>query len=327
VRHSPDIRPSVPAQHAGPSQGLVLLALSAVQVVFGTHYVAGKVVLEELPPLPWAALRVTGAALLLLALTLARRQRVPLDRGTLGRFAGFAVLGVVINQICFVEGLSRTTPVHSSLINCSIPVLTLVLAILAGRERVTPGRAAGFLLALTGVLVLLRVWSFDPGSLLVRGDLITLVNSLSFSAFLVVSKPQLERMPALPATCLLFLLGALMVVALAAPGLARLDFTSVSPSTWALAAYIIVFPTVGAYFLNFWALRRAASSLVAFFIYLQPLVAAAFAVVFLDEAITAHLVLAFLLVAGGIALVTRNRRGTGVDLNPGSHQNEPCHDR
>lgn len=296
--------PSVPSRPSGsPPRTLVLLALAGVQVVFGTHYVAGKVVLEHIPPLPWAALRVTGAALLLLLILGLRRERIPMDRHTVYRFTGFAVLGVVINQVCFVMGLSRTTAIHSSLINCSIPILTLVLAILAGRERITPRRAAGFALALAGVLFLLRVWSFDPGSLLIRGDLITLVNSLSFSAFLVVSKPQLERMPALPATCLLFVLGAPMVIALAAPGLAAMDFSVVPPLVWLLGAYIIIFPTVLAYFINYWALRHATSSLVAFFVYLQPLVAATFAAVFLGEALTGHLVLSFLLVAAGIGLV------------------------
>ncbi len=286
----------------------MLLALAGVQVVFGTHYVAGKVVLEHIPALPWAALRVTGAALLLLLLVALRRERIPMDRRTVYRFAGFAVLGVVINQIFFVMGLSRTTAIHSSLINSSIPILTLVLAILAGRETVTPRRAAGFVLALAGVLILLRVWSFDPASLLIRGDLITLVNSLSFSAFLVVSKTQLERMPALPATCLLFVLGAPMVTALAAPGLAAMDFTAVPPFVWLLGAYIIIGPTVLAYFINYWALRHASSSLVAFFVYLQPLVAATFAAVFLAEAITVNLVLSFLLVAAGIGLVALKTR-------------------
>jgi drug/metabolite transporter (DMT)-like permease len=134
------------------------------------------------------------------------------------------------------------------------------------------------------------------------------VNSLSFSAFLVVSKPQLERMPALPATCLLFALGAPMVIALAAPGLAALDFSAVPPSVWLLGAYIVICPTVLAYFVNYWALRHATSSLVAFFVYLQPLVAATFAAIFLGEAITVHLILSFLLVAAGIGLVAIRAR-------------------
>ncbi len=302
-RHSGSV-----ASHAPPNRGATFMALAAVQVIFGTHYSAGKIVLSEMAPLPWAALRVTGAALLLLAMTAWCGQRLPRDLTTLRRFAGFAVLGVVINQICFVVGLSQTTPIHSSLINSSIPILTLLLAVLFGQERVTGRRLAGFGLAAVGVLVLLRIWNFDPSSLLVRGDLITLVNSLSFSAFLVVSKRDLERQSALAATTLLFVLGALMIVPLAGLELARTDFSAVPTTTWLLCAYIIVFPTVTAYFLNYWALRRTRSSIVAFFVFLQPLVAGAIAVLFHDEAITAHLVIAFALVAAGILFIARQRQ-------------------
>jgi len=42
----------------------------------------------------------------------------------------YALFGVVINQSCFVEGLSRTTPIHSSIINTTIPVGTLTFAVL-----------------------------------------------------------------------------------------------------------------------------------------------------------------------------------------------------
>jgi drug/metabolite transporter (DMT)-like permease len=307
---------SSPLSHlSGPRspKAVVLTALAAVQVMFATNYVATKVVLEEIPPLPWAAMRTSGAALLLLALVRLRREKLPLDPPTVARFAGLALLGIVVNQLCFTLGLARTTPIHSALINSSIPVLTLLIAVLLGREVLTTPHVGGFLLALTGVLVLLRVWNFEPGSLLVSGDLITLVNSLSFSAFLVVSKPHLQRTPTLPATCLLFVLGAIPMVGLALPQLVRLDFSAVSARTWILGAYIIIVPTVVTYFLNYWALRRAESSLVALFVYLQPLLAGVFSMMFLGEHITFRLVGSFILVAGGIALVAWSPRGRRVD--------------
>ena len=34
-----------------------------------------------------------------------------------------------LNQVLFIEGLARTTPTHSSLINATIPVNTLLLAV------------------------------------------------------------------------------------------------------------------------------------------------------------------------------------------------------
>jgi drug/metabolite transporter (DMT)-like permease len=283
-----------------------VLALLLVQVLFATHYIAAKLVLREIPPRSWASIRVGGAALVLLAIVAATRSRLPRGPGLGRRFALFALLGVVINQVCFIEGLKRTTVVNSSLINCTIPVLTLLFALLAGRESADGRRLAALALALTGVLVLLRVETFEFAHPLLAGDLLSLANATSFAAFLVVSKPTLEKVASLPATALLFLLGAPVIGLLASPEIARATPTLPSATVLALGAYIIAGPTVLAYLLNSWALRRAPSSLVALFIYLQPILAALLSVLLLGEEVTVRQVVAFALVAAGVALGVRS---------------------
>jgi drug/metabolite transporter (DMT)-like permease len=54
-------------------------------------------------------------------------------------------------------------------------------------------------------------------------------------------------------------------------GLATVDLAAVRPVTWMWVVYIVVFPTIVAYFLNIWALKRVSPNLVAVYIYLQPL--------------------------------------------------------
>lgn len=293
----------------GPTHVLgVIAVLIVVQFLFATHYVAAKEVVAVVPPRLWAAMRVLGAAVLLFAVTRLRGYRLPRGRRTLLRFAGFALLGVVINQVCFVEGLARTTPVSSALINCSIPVLTYLFAVVLRHEPARAGRALGIAVALGGIAVLLRLEAFDLRDTLVQGNLLTVVNATSFSLFLVVSRPDLRRVPTLPATALLFLLGSVPITFLALPELATFDPAAVPSRIWWLGAYIVVFPTVAAYLLNYWALRRAASSLVALFIYLQPILAAVLAWLVRSEAPSPRDLLAFLLVAAGIAFVARDSR-------------------
>lgn len=76
----------------------------------------------------------------------------------------------------------------------------------------------------------------------------------------------------------------------------------------ALAAYIVVFPTVLAYLLNSWALARVESSRVALFIYLQPVITAVLSATFLGERITPRLVASSALVFAGVLLASRRRR-------------------
>src|SRR6185436_15610653 len=93
-----------------------------------------KRVTAEMSPLMYASLRAAGAAVLGLGVALALRRRFP-SRADTGKLALWAILGVVINQIFFVEGLYRTTTIHSALLNTAIPVITLLAAVALGREK------------------------------------------------------------------------------------------------------------------------------------------------------------------------------------------------
>ena len=80
--------------------------------------------------------------------------------------------------------------------------------------------------------------------------------------------------------------------------------------TWLSVTYIILVPTVGAYYLNAWALERVAASTVAVYIYLQPLIAFALAPLVLgaDEQWGPRTWVAALLIFAGVAVVTLRSR-------------------
>jgi drug/metabolite transporter (DMT)-like permease len=140
------------------------------------------------------------------------------------------------------------------------------------------------------------------------GDLLTQANAASFGLFLVISKKVIHRVGATTATAAIFCFGAFGISLYGASTVASLDFAAVPPRIWGIAAFIIVFPTVLTYFLNYWALARVESSLVALFIYLQPLLATALSAVFLDEPITPRLILSSFFVFAGVFLATWRRR-------------------
>ena len=291
-------------------------SLLLVQALFGVHYYAVKMVVTEIPPLAWAALRVSLAAALMLSLApwLARRDDQP-RRHDGWKLAGLAVFGVVINQICFVAGLARTTPTHSSLIVCLIPVLTLATALLFRQERLDVMRLLSIVISAAGVLVLLRVDHLVWDEM-ARGDLLTLVNSTSFALFLVLSRPLLRRRDPFRATAILFGLGAVVMLPLGLPGLMRLDWSSVSGNVWGWSAFIVLGPTVLAYALNARALRRVESSVVALFIYFQPLLAGTLDVWLLDGKSSWRLAAAAAGIFAGVFLTIRAGRRRAVTPLP-----------
>ena len=260
----------------------VLTALLLVQIFFGFHYLAAKRVMADMPPLVYASLRAAGGAVLVLGVAIGLRRPFP-SRSDTAWLCLWSVLGVVVNQIFFVEGLYRTTAIHSALLNSAIPVLTLLAAVALGRERMSGLKALSVALAVAGVLLILRpsATSFAEGTLV--GDALTLLNGTSYALFLVLAKRVLGRTDALAATAVLLASGALVIGLAGLPAWAGFDPAAVSLRSWGWLAFVVVFPTAGAYLLNNYALARADASVVALFIYLQPLIAAVLAMSRLGE--------------------------------------------
>ena len=288
-------------------------ALILVQVFFGLNYLASKVLLDFIPPRAWAVVRVLGAALILLAAVRLLRRPMPTAPRDLGRLAVFSIFGVMINQVLFVEGLSRTTPAHSSIIMTSIPVGTLLFGVLLKRESINLWKVLSLAVSFVGVMLVILS---GPGDLAgaesgwtasdtVLGDVLTLINALSYSFFLVISKRLLTRTDPLGATVVLMGFGALGIVAVGAPALAAAPLSEVPLYVWGLGLYIVVFPTALAYVLMYWALKKVDSYLVALFIYLQPLIASALSALLLGERIGLPIITGGALIFLGVYLAFR----------------------
>jgi drug/metabolite transporter (DMT)-like permease len=290
----------------------VIAALTLIQVFFGVHYLAGKIVLTAIPPRAWALIRVVSAAVLLLIAARAMGRRFSRAPRELALLAVFSIFGVAINQVCFVEGLSRTTTIHSAIINSLMPAWTLFFAVVLGRESPTVRKALSLVLAVAGALLVIRPESASFTSATFVGDMITMINSLSYSFFLVISKRAMHRMDALAATALMFLFGSIPIALFGWSALARLDFGAVPTAAWLWGAFIILLPTAGAYVLISWTLARAEASLVALFIYLQPLIAAFLGIVFQGEILTARTVAGGALIFAGVYFALNLPRPPGL---------------
>ncbi|HAF12530.1 MAG TPA: hypothetical protein DCK99_02275, partial [Blastocatellia bacterium] len=77
--------------------------------------------------------------------------------------------------------------------------------------------------------------------------------------------------------------------------------------------YIILVPTVGAYYINAWALMRVPPSVVAVYIYLQPLLAFGLAPALLGESWNSRTMVACALIFAGVAIVTIRGRSRTVE--------------
>jgi len=288
------------------------LALIAVQILFGTWPIFGKVVLRSMSPSSLVACRLTGAAL---AFTLLQRKLTPLLKMPLKDLALLtlcSMMGVVGNQFLYVKGLSLTTVINSTLLSTTIPVFTLFVSILLGYDQLSPRRLVGIALAASGVVYLINPARADLSAQTTVGNLLIVSNSLLYAAYIVLSKDLFERYGALNVITWIFLVGSLVTIPVGIYSLQAENIGAISMGVWLTIAFIIIFPTVGAYYLNAWALTKVAPSTVAIYIYLQPLIAFGFAPLLLGEKWNSRTIIAAVLIFAGVAVVTKRGRSRAV---------------
>ena len=291
------------------------LALIAVQILFGIWPIFGKVVLRSMSPTSLVAIRITGAAL---ALALLQRHLTPLLRMPLKDIVlltACSLLGIVGNQFLFVKGLSLTTVINAEILSTTIPVYALTISILLGYERWSVKSVGGMLIAAAGVIYLINPTRADLTTQTTTGNILILINSFLYAVFIVISKSLYERYGALNVITWIFVVGSLVTIPVGIYSLQQENLAAIGASVWVALAFIILLPTVGAYYLNAYALTRVSPSTVAIYIYLQPLMAFGFAPLLLGEQWSYRTIVAALLIFIGVALVTTNKDNRAVHVS------------
>lgn len=249
-------------------------------------------------PVALAMVRMIGAALFFRLV--GAKDAVRLTRGDHARLVGLSLLGIVVNQTLFLVGLRMSSPFAVAILGCTIPVLTAALAAVLGQERLKLRTALGLASAITGVMWLTGLGRVDWGALVVA------LNSLSYSAYIVLSRRTIQRLGATTVVRWIFTWGALVFAPVGLPVLVR-DAAAWNATSLLFAGYIILVPTILAYTANAWALGRTSPTLVTVYIYLQPMVAALLAWVQLGQPVTSRMATAAVFIVLGVLVVASRR--------------------
>ena len=258
--------------------------------VWALNFVISKIALREMPATFVVGIRNVVAGLFILPFYVWERRTLGPASWTWKQapmlfLLGF--LGVAMNQVCFVLGISRTTVAHAAVVIGLAPVLTMLIAVLAGQERLNPRRVIGMALALcgVGVLQLAHMSEHTPNGAApsMLGDLFIFLSGLAYAAFTVLGKRFTREHSGI----------TMSTFAYAGTGVALLPFTwyasqsvdlaSFSWRAWMSVLYMAVFSSVIGYFILYWALRWLPASRISMFAYAQPVLATCLGILILHE--------------------------------------------
>lgn len=218
--------------------------------------------------------------------------------------AGF--FGMAVNQFFFFYGLSLTSPVNASVIHASSPVLVLLFAAIAIRERITIYKGMGIALGLAGaILMILSKQDISLTSAGLWGDICIFINIVGYSIYMVMVKPLMQKYSPYTVTMWLFIFGFLFVLPFTAPSMLDVKLDNLNGFAWFGIGYIILGTTVLAYLITTHALKHLDAGVVGFYIYLQPVIATIIAVGMGTEVLTVQKLLPVLLIFTGVFLVSK----------------------
>ncbi|HWB96694.1 MAG TPA: DMT family transporter [Bryobacteraceae bacterium] len=289
---------------------ILLYSLILLMVGFWSgNYIAGKLALRDFPPLLLISLRLFFAGLMILPIYWRERWRSPeqarVSWSDWPALLSLGILGLSLNQVLFVVGLSLTSVAHSALIVGLIPIMVLLLATLLGQEHITLRKTAGMIVALAGVAILKVFEGRQQGGPTWLGDCIIFLSTLTFSIFTVFGKRATKRYSAVVVNTFGYVGGGLTLLPVILWGFARFPYGQVRPLSWACLLYMALFPSVLAYLIYYYALKRIPASRVSAFSYLQPVLAMTMGVFILGERVTGSLLLGGTVIFSGVYLTER----------------------
>jgi drug/metabolite transporter (DMT)-like permease len=282
------------------SKSLPYLKALAAALIWGTSFVASKIVLKEAQPLTLTWIRFgIGVAIIGASVGLRRQFAVPQKKEWLF-FLGFGFLGITFHQWLQATGMVTSAASTTSWIVATTPVFFALLAWPVLRERIGWSAAIGILLAAGGVLVVVSKGQLQTLSLKgfgAPGDFLILLSSINWAVFSIFSRRGLKDHPAARMIFWLMLCGWLFtgILFLAGPGPA--DLGSLTPKGWMAAVYLGIFCSGVAYILWYDALEALSATGAGVFLYLEPLATLIAAYFLLGEDIT------WASIAGGAAIL------------------------
>ena len=275
--------------------------LASVYVIWGSTYLAIRVMVRTVPPLYGAGARFVVAGLLMLAFLGRRSLRV--NRREL---LACAVVGTLLagggNGLVTVAEQDVPSGLAAVLI-ASVPLWIVVFRAAVG-DRIRRAALFGVLAGFAGVAILLLPGNGAGAPLGPSLVIIAAAVSWGFGSFISASV-GLPR-DGLVTTGWQMLFGG-TVLALGGAITGEHVGTPSTESIWAWV-YLVVIGALVAYTSYTWLLRNAPIQLVSTYAYVNPVVAVILGALILNESVGAITVIGTAVIVGSVAVIVRQRR-------------------
>ena len=287
------------------------IALLVIWVVWGSTYLAIRIVVHDMPPLAAASLRFAAAGLVmaLVALYVDRAHGWPSRR----QWLDYAFIGVLLLSVGngLVMWSERTIPSGiAALIVATVPLWMLLLdGLRPGGEPWTLRVWIGTLIGLVGVGFVARPeGSVSPGHW--PGVMALQIAALSWTIGSLYAQSLKRRVPLFTASAIEMLAGsAVLFLESRLFGEDLSLMAAASSQSWLALLYLGVFGSLVGFTAFAYCLNELPASIVGTYAYVNPVVAVALGALVLHEPLSSGLLVGGTLILVAVLLSTIRKRG------------------
>lgn len=312
---------------------LVWAALSVIYVVWGSTYLAIRLMVETVPPFLGASARFLVAGTVMAVVILARRGVAGLRVGRSEVLSSALVGGLLLfggNGLVTVAEVNVPSSV-AALIVASVPLWVVGFRSLSG-DRVGRGTMVGAGVGFAGVALLVLPGGEGAGGSLSGSILLVLAAaSWAFGSFLSKKVP-LPKDPFTSTAWQMLLGGAILGVAGVLGGEAGdVEVSAFSVASLGGLAYLIVAGSLLGFTAYTWLLQNAPISTVSTYAYVNPVIAIVLGWLALSEAITPTIAVGAAIILASVAFIVRKEspagprpEEAGLELSPAPEKDRPA---
>jgi drug/metabolite transporter (DMT)-like permease len=215
-----------------------------------------------------------------------------------------AVLGIIFFGFfpwAFSAALQYTTAARGAIGLATIPVQTLIVAAIFGRERLSGRKFISVALAFAGIAVVFGPEAYAGGaSTYLIGDGLMLLGAFSAAIYSTFSRPVFSAYGPMFVTAIGMVFGLLALTPIAVAKGALSGWPHFSAEGWAAVVFLGTVGGVIQFSLFNWALRWLPPSRVVIYLTLNPISAMLLASLMLGETVTVVLIIGLCFVISGI---------------------------
>ncbi|MGL5319038.1 MAG: DMT family transporter [Bacteroidales bacterium] len=297
------------------------LAVLATAILFGLNIPIAKSLMPEwLSPLAASGIRMLFAAIAFWITSLFLPTEPVSKKDLLTLFAA-SFFGIFMNQTTYIIGLSQTSPIDSSIIATSTPILVMIISFFALREPISMKKTLGVLLGLGGATYLIYYSQSHPTETIstLKGNIYCFIGSILYSVYLVVTRTVSQRYSPVTLMKWMFLFAAIFILPITYKEISySAEILSHAPAeVYFKLAYVLFGATYLTYILIPVGLKRIRPTTVGMYNYVQPLVASFVAIGIGQDHFSMDKLLVGIVIFYGVYLVTMSKSRADLEQQTG----------